>query len=799
MATEPLERRKRPAPAKPRGDKQSHGDRLLKDVTEVETALKRRQAVPIDGLNPANVFKISIETDRSLDDDVLRKLRLVLLAVEPDAAFVVSTEDVTMSEMRQRLTSYRAEGADGPKYGELAAISSISLMEAEDRIGPRLKAHPVEDGMIEALDVELWHWGTRAQCFERIKELEKAMEKPGMGVPDRWIGEGICLARIKTDAETLGKLLEWPAIRLIERRATPILTMADHWHLSANEVVPEPLPDDAVGILVIDSGVASLHPLLAPILGDSQAFPEAFLEKIGGSATDEHGHGTAVAAIAAYGDVAEAVRQKHFQPTARIFSARVLDKNCHYDEDSLIESQLAAAVEYFVREYPIIRVVNLSLGSRDDVLTDSRYQMRFAAVVDELAYQFRDYEIVFVIAAGNLGRPPANAGEEEINAYPRTLLTPEARLTDPASAALALTVGGISAGRIDNHHTDLRVARLVAQKAGNPSPFTRSGPGHERAIKPELVAEGGDYLVETTGNIRDAGVLSANSKIDSGQLFRQWVGTSFACPFVANLAARLSAEYPDFSSNMVRAMLVHSAQLPSELHADFASQKHHAPDVLRVYGYGKPDWQRARLSAKNDVLLLRDETIGLDTFQILELPALPEAFVTTKGKRRVEITLVYDPPTRASRADNYLGVKMEFTLWKNVGLEDSRDAYRKWDREEKAELDQDSGPPGIGDLEGGKIDLQPKATRRHTSTVQHAWIDIFMAGNLRPEQPLYLVLVCQRSWAPSDIERQRFAVIMSVSHENTDVDLHASIRLQPRIQAEIRLRSEQLRLRSNST
>jgi hypothetical protein len=798
VATGPLERRKRPAPAKPRGDKRSHGDELLQDVTEVETGLRQRQAVPLDGLNPANIFKVSIETGRSLDEDVLRKLKLVLLAAEPDKAFMVSTEDVTVSEMRQRLSSYRSEGEDGPKYSELSAISSISLIDAKDRIGPRLMAHPVEEGMIEALDVELWHWGNKAQCFERIHELGKALENPEMGVPDRWVGEGICLARIKTDAATLRKLLEWPAIRVIERRATPTLSMADHWHLSANEVVPEPLPKDAVGILVIDSGVASLHPLLAPIVGDAQAFPEAFLEKIGGSAADEHGHGTAVAVIAAYGDVAEAVRQKRFLPTARIFSARVLDKDCHYDEDSLIESQLAAAVEYFLREYPIIKVVNLSLGSSDDILSDSRYQMRFAAVVDELAYQFRDQEVVFVIASGNLGRPPSGAGENEINSYPQALLSHQARLTDPASAALALTVGGLSAGRIDNHDTEARVARLVGQRAGNPSPFTRTGPGHERAIKPELVAEGGDYLVGATGIIRDAGVLSANHKMDSGQLFKQWVGTSFACPFVANLAARLSTEYPDFSSNMIRAMLVHSAQLPSELHEDFAKQKHHAQDLLRVYGYGKPDWQRARLSAKNDVLLLRDETIGLDTFQIFELPALPEAFVTTKGKRRIEITLAYDPPTRASRADNYLGVKLEFALWKNVDLEGLRDAYRKWDREEKAELDEDANPPGLGDVEGGQIVLQPKATRRQTSTVQHAWIDISKPGNLTSEQPLYLVLVCQRNWAPSEIERQRFAVIMSLSHENTDVDLQASIRLQPKIRAELRLRADQLRLRLGS-
>jgi hypothetical protein len=183
-------------------------------------------------------------------------------------------------------------------------------------------------------------------------------------------------------------------------------------------------------------------------------------------------------------------------------------------------------------------------------------------------------------------------------------------------------------------------------------------------------------------------------------------------------------------------------------------------------------------------------------FQIFELPALPAAFVTTKGKRRLEVTLAYDPPTRASRADNYLGVTMAFSLWKNVGLEGLRDAFKKWNPDEKAGLDEDENEPALGDIKNRKIELLPKATRRQTSTVQHGWKDISRAGNLAPEQPLYLVVVCQRNWAPAHIERQRFAGIMSLWHEDTTVDLQAAIRIQPKIQAEVQLRADQLRVRS---
>lgn len=175
VATMALERRKRPAPAKPRGDKKAHGKKLLDEVESIETALRHRQVVPLEGLNPANIFKISIANGRSLDEEVLRKCKLVLLATEPDKAFVVSTDDIGLADLNQRLGSYQAEGSSGPKYAEMAAIEAISLLDPKDRIGPRLDLQPIEEGVIEALDVELWHWGDRKLCFDRLAELERAL------------------------------------------------------------------------------------------------------------------------------------------------------------------------------------------------------------------------------------------------------------------------------------------------------------------------------------------------------------------------------------------------------------------------------------------------------------------------------------------------------------------------------------------------------------------------------------------------------------------------------------------------
>ncbi len=783
VASTPLARRKRPAPAKPRGDRQSHGAEVLKQVQAIGEKLRQRATAPLIGLNPANIFRIHMAKGRALNEDSLRLLGLSLLAIQNDKAFVVSTEDISLPELQRRVLSYSGGTPDGPKYVELDAIESLSVLEPSDRIGPRLKLEPPKEGEIIALDVELWHWDSRDLCRQRLNELRVALAAPGMGVPDHWIGDGIFLARIKTDAAHLEKLLEWSAIKQIERRPRPTLALSDYFNLSVADIAPKPLPPDAVGILIFDSGIASLHPLLEPALADAQVFPEAFRTKLGGSAADEHGHGTAVAGIAVYGNLADAVRTRDFQPTAQLFSARVLDRNNHYDEDSLIETQLEAALDYFFRNYPKIRVVNLSLGSSDDVLTDSRYQMRFAAVLDELARRHQDREVVFIVAAGNIARPSLGETSEVIAGYPASLLNEQSRITDPASSALALTVGGLSAGLIDGVQTADRIAVLVSGQAGNPSPFTRTGPGLNGAIKPELVEEAGDYYGDAAGILRDTGVLTANREFATSPLLKPWLGTSFAAPKVANIAAQITREYPQYSSNLIRALLVHSAKQPESRPGQLATSE---KDALRVYGYGKPDLERALRAAGNDAWLIQDGLIAMDTFTVFELPSLPEAFVNRKGKRRIAVTVAFDPPTRASRADSYIGLTLDFALWRNVDLEKLCESYRNWDRDEKAELDEDAAPPGLGEIKKHQVILWPKANARKTSTVQHASVKISRSGSYVADTPLYLVLICQRKWASSSVENQRYGVVMSLFHEDETVDLQAQLRIQPKLQARAR-------------
>jgi len=175
-----------------------------------------------------------------------------------------------------------------------------------------------------------------------------------------------------------------------------------------------------------------------------------------------------------------------------------------------------------------------------------------------------------------------------------------------------------------------------------------------------------------------------------------------------------------------------------------------------------------------------------DTFRLFQLPELPEEFLSERGRRIIRITLAFDPPTRPTRKDSYLGFTMDFALYRNVDAETLANAYRSWDRNEREQLD-DGVPPGRTELAGNKINLQPASTKRNGGTVQSAWIEVVRQGwTYTPGTPLYLAVVCQRTWAPAEITHQRFAVVMSLFHEREDLDLHA--RLRQRIELFVRER-----------
>jgi hypothetical protein len=750
------------------------------------------------GINPKLVFKLVLNPHGNLSDEELGRLGLRVLARDARKAVVVFPSEATLHDLRDHLEQY-AGIQTGHAYAKLSAIEAIAELAPEDRTGLRLQKEPLGPDETASLDVELWHTGDQAECRALIQQVGSLLQPYGLKVTDHWVGTSLCLVRAQLNAAALNTLLATDFVKEIDRRSQPSFELVDVVRLGATDIrIDEVGPDDLVGVLVIDSGIMQQHPVLASVIGDAQVFPDTERMRITGGAEDGDmatgGHGTAVAGIAAYGDVADCIGQRVFHPTASLFSARVTDAANEYSEDELVEHQLDDAIRYFLTNYPKLKVINISLGDSARVYDGGRYQFRLAAAIDDLAYQYRDREVVLVISAGNL-RHDSLSADQLVTEYPIYVWSPEARLIDPATSALAITVGGLSAGPgrdwrgLDETDTD----RLIAGEKGWPSPFTRTGFGIGGAVKPEVVDYAGDLLFErgrVVGQPKWAGVPTTAKDFapPDGHLFRTVAGTSFAAPRIANLAARLFREFPEASSNLIRALIADSARVPSNRPRALVDLDPWDANVLRTYGYGQPNFERARWSENNCVLLISDSVMEVGTVWLFSIPALPDEFRTTRGMGFISVTLAFDPPTRHTRADSYLGITMKYVLCKNVTASAVADALRTWTEEERRALGDDTSLPSLGTLGSSAVDLKPGSRTRGAATLQKAIRPVAGRSWQYDGQPLVLALICQREWAPPEITQQRFALVVSIQHQNPGLDLYSRLLEQTRVYQRVRIR-----------
>jgi Subtilase family len=773
-----------------RSDRTSHGNLLLNQAVSLTKDLEDKPN-PFR-INPKLIFKIKV---RGNDTFTLEKklpfLGLNLLGKEPKAkqAMVVFADDNRLAEFQKRLNSYSGT-IKGHEYAYLDDIEELVPLEPEDRIGLLLKLEPLESDLIVPLDMELWHTGNKEELRTYIDGIDDVLReiKPelGMRVSDRYIGDYICNVRIQVNSEMLELLLQEYQVKEIDRRPKPAFESPAELTIRLADLPEISSPAlEATGILVIDSGVQRGHPLIGPALGDADVFPDRQHQFVTGEADDGDtltgGHGTGVAGIAIYGDVTEGVKNKSFQPEVWLFSARVTNENNEYKEESLLENQLEEAIDYFVRNYSNCKVINISLGDSRLIYQEGEKQFRLAARIDEIAYRLQHKNIIFVISSGNFWYD-SDSRELIHTEYPDYLLRENARIIDPATAAIALTVGSLSMGKGSLNYANDAKRRAIAKVEKYPSPFTRSGFGVDGMIKPDLVEFGGDLVLDGDRIIDfppDPGVavITLNKNFQGSSLFKAYIGTSFSAPRVAHLAAKLFTKFPDATSNLIRAFIANSAQIPDNipffLNQELTKQK--------IYGYGQPDFERAAYSRENQVLLLADrQTLPVGSYCIYEVPALPREFVETRGTKTLSVTLAFDPPTRHTRGDSYLGITMEFHLFRNIKKEQLIQAFT----EAKKMDDPDFTEVSLGDLKekyGNSIEIQlsPNLNTRKKGTLQKGQVEIKKSKWKYDYKPLYLVVFCNKKWVnPEETANQRYALIVSIAHADPGVDLYNQIRLQ---------------------
>lgn len=740
-------------------------------------------------IHPKLIYRIKI--NQSVDIPSFEKtlhalggLTVLSVAENRQGYWVVFANDVELKIFKEKIAQYSGI-KDGNKYDFFNAIDGIEDIPIDEKIGHSIKEEPLVEGQTYFLDVELWRMEDR-ELLNFIDELKKTFSTNNdFKVTDQLIMPSFALLRIKMNKSIFEEVIQLREIAKIERPIAPLFNPFEYKEIDIEDIETLAPDDDSVGILVVDSGIVSNHPLLEKAVGDEGNF-----QKGENGVSDLAGHGTAVAGNAIYGNIDEHISAKRFVPSNWLFSAKVMyaEKDFNnvteavYDPEKLIESQFNEAVRHFLDnpDYKI-KVVNISFGNRYEIFGINNRQFPLANLIDELALEYRD--VIFVISIGN--QNPLNYFNftELIEGYPDFLVNNnEFRLINPATSALSISVGSIATSpRVFDSRFGEEIWQPVAQE-GEPSPFSRTGFGINGMVKPELVSYGGNLVIKENfgrviSNIGGKISLLSNNPID--HLFTFDFGSSFSAPKISNIIGKISNVYPDKSANFIKNLLLQSAEtIRPPKFKDPTIKKEKA--ILQMTGYGLPDYEKALYSYDNRIVLFDEGQIGLNKIKVFSVN-IPKLFFETNGYKRLSVVLTFDPVVRATRGDSYLGNRMEFKLFHSVATDEIAKTYGE-SIMDSGSVEDDTTPDALKPFE---IVLNPGANTRKAGCHQKAWKEYKREPKALPQAPITLVLMNSNKWIKDEKYIQNYCLSLIVEHSDS-IQLYNSIRSE--IQQRVRIR-----------
>ena len=335
----------------------------------------------------------------------------------------------------------------------------------------------------------------------------------------------------------------------------------------------QPAPHDAAVVCILDTGVNRAHPLLAATLPDNGWL--AYDQDWGSH--DHHGHGTEVAGIAAFGDLAEALASDGpFSMHHSLESVKVLpppNKPANRPElFGAITREAIARAE--IASPPRARIVCITAttavpdtlkaaGSvteqeRDELLAgvnECRRRGRpssWSAAIDAIASGAEDAQRRLVIlSAGNTDRYFRRY-------YPDSNLTEG--IHDPGQAWNALTIGACT--ELDAFDEKRYPGWLPIAPKGDLSPSSSTSMVWQEQwpTKPDLCLEGGNQAIDPASGeadyVDDLQLLTTHRSFENRPLTVTG-DTSAAAGLASRMAAMVSSQYSELWPETTRGLLVH--------------------------------------------------------------------------------------------------------------------------------------------------------------------------------------------------------------------------------------------------
>jgi hypothetical protein len=596
-------------------------------------------------------------------------------------------------------------------------------------------------------------------------------------------------------------------VRPASRNIAPLLEVGEHGlgqHALVDDYLERitPPPEGAPTICILDTGVAAAHPLVAPALMGAWAVNDAW-------GPDDHagasGHGTGMAGLVVHGDMSGPLSDKRLVALGHhIESVKFLPPAGFPATEPArygFVTQSAVSVAEIERA-GVVRSFCIATSSPD---LDPDAPSSWSGAIDQICAGAMPGERQDNVAAKDHPKRLVLVATGNMAGGLKAEVEQHHSLEDPAQSWNALTIGGYTT-KVELSATEPGLVPLAG--ANEKSPFSLGSqvlPPDLTPIKPEVMFEAGNMMVDGAGYCGWNPVVSlvtAGRDIGVEPLVPFWA-TSAATGVAGNFIGRLKASLPGKWPETYRALTVHSADWPQPIRSKLIGTgrswrtitKGAKQKLLRDVGYGVPNLGRAVASARNDLTLLAEAEIqpyvstpdGRAVFNEVHFYDLPwpraalQALENASVILKVTLSYFIEPNLSGragTRPDTYRSFGLRFALKKRT--ETARDFRLRMSKsEEKAEKvgqEDDYWLIGPQAMQAGSLhcDLWRGPA---VDLASHDEIAIFPVGG----------------WWKSHTgqkrmnDKARYALAISISAPNLDVDLYAEItaEIEARIAAQV--------------
>lgn len=407
------------------------------------------------------------------------------------------------------------------------------------------------------------------------------------------------------------------------------------------------IEDNKVAVCILDTGVNDEHPLLKPFFdANSLHVARDYMR----TTSDTNGHGTQMAGVAAFGDLAKSLsKSEQIHITHSLESVKLLGNRPN--EAQLYGDYTKRAVAIAEIAHPERnRAICLAVTADSTAKRKDGRPSSWSAAIDAIAAGVGDdTKRLVLVSAGNVQLAEYN---EDRLSYPDANINHS--VEDPAQAWNALTIGAYT--DLTTIDDPLFSGFKPIVPAGSLSPFSSTSRLWQAKwpIKPEILCEGGNAAINEDGYVDTCDSLSVLTTHNrpTERLFTTTNATSAAVANASWMAAEIMSKYPTCWPETVRALLVASARWPKQLFEHFckdARKKNEVQKLLRTCGYGIASLDRAQYCAENSVNMIiegeiqpfekRDSYCGFAKMHLHELP-WPRDILLSMGAETVEMKVV---------------------------------------------------------------------------------------------------------------------------------------------------------------